>query len=35
MKNVAVGIWHGLGFTGRLLLGCFLFYFICKTVGKN
>ena len=35
MKHFAAGIWHGLGTTGRIFVGCFLFYFVCKTFGKN
>lgn len=35
MKNFATGIWHGIGTTGRILVACTAFYFICKTFGKS
>lgn len=35
MKNVLAGMWHGLGTTGRILVACFLVYFIGKALQKH
>lgn len=35
MKKSAAAAWNGIGTTGKILIGCFLFYFIAKTLGKH
>lgn len=35
MKTAVAKSWNALGTTGKLILGLTLFYFICKTLGKN
>lgn len=32
MKKTLARGWHSLGTTGKILLACFLFYFIAKTL---
>ena len=33
MKKFVADFWTSLGTTGKILFSCFLFYFICYTLG--
>jgi hypothetical protein len=35
MKKATRTLWFNLGWTAKVFLACFLFYFMAKVLGKN